>query len=177
MARVTKPCPSCKGTTYPRDVDGVCSECERLIRYAKRKHAEEQADADMIDVETKEVHYAIPYYGTAHASVPSNVRDPLTKAMHALIMTTSHSGGSQGGPLVPEYPKGKEHYGIHEWKTYRRMKRTTAEAVNALDKALRDVLEFVDADAYENGRNLLMQIASGSISMNELNEKHTEKKT
>lgn len=177
MARVTKPCPACKSVEFPRHADGICSECERLIKFAKKKYAEDQADADMIDVETKEVFYALPgYYGLAHASIPSKYHDQLKKAIHGLIMATSHSGGYQGGLRVPEWPKGQEGHGVHDWRLDRRMKRTTAEAVNAVDKAIREVLKFVDADAYENGRNLLMQIASGSISMEELNDKHTEKK-
>lgn len=174
MARVTKPCPSCKTTEYPRAADGICSECERKIRFAEKKYAEDQADADMIDVNTKEVYYALPgYYGLSHASLPSKLHDQLKRAMHAMIMATSRSGGNVKGMCVPEWPRTCEK--SYDWRTDRRMKRATAEAINELDKAFREVLKAVADDAYENGRNLLMQIASGSISMEELNTKHTEK--
>jgi hypothetical protein len=51
----------------------------------------------------------------------------------------------------------------------------TPEEAKWIDEAVRDALKVMADEAYENGRNLLLSIAGGHVSMNELNEKHTKK--
>lgn len=177
MARVTKPCPACKGTDYPRAADGICSECQRTIAWAKMRQADDaKKNGEEISVMTKEVHYALPRYFTKHGSVSSHVTEKLSKALHALIMTMARKGGSHQAEMhVPEWPKDREHYGIHDWRMPVVMRKDQAEAVNALDKAFREFTEAVSEESYEEGRNLLLSIAGGKISMDELNKEHTKK--
>lgn len=177
MARVTKPCPACKGTDYPRAADGICSECQRIIAWAKMRQADDaKKNGEEISVMTKEVHYALPRYFTKHGSVSSLVTEKLSKALHTLIMTMARKGGSYQATIqVPEWPKGSEGSSIYDWKMPVIMRKDQAEAVNDLDKAFREFVAAVSEAGYEEGRNLLMSIASGKISMAELNEQHIRK--
>ncbi len=44
-----------------------------------------------------------------------------------------------------------------------------------LEEAMREYIAAVGAESYEAGRNLLLSIAGGKISMDELNNEHTKK--
>lgn len=177
MARVTKPCPACKTTEYPRAADGICSECERTIAWAKmRREDDAKKNGEEISVVTKEVHYALPRYFVSHGRVQDNTDQLLSRALHALIMTMVRKGGRHDATMrVPEPPKDNMGNSIHDWKMYVVMRKDQAEAVNALDKAMREFTTELADDAYNEGRNLLLSIASGDMSINELNEKHTKK--
>ncbi len=175
MGRVTKPCPACKGTEYPRSADGICSECERIIRWAKmRQEDDAKKNGEEISVMTKEVHYALPRYFAGHGRVPHAIEEKLSRALHVLIMTMARKGGSHNASLqVPEWPKGRD--GSWEWKVPMIMRKDQAEAINALDKAFREFIASLSDESYEEGRNLLLSIAAGKLSMDELNNEHTKK--
>lgn len=175
MARVTKPCPACRGTTYPRAVDGICSECQRIIAWAKMRQADdEKKNGEEISVVTKEVHYALPRYHYEHGHIEHDIDDCLSKAMHALIMTMARKGGAYN---ATEWVPPEDAYGSrrHELRAYMVMRKDQAEAVNALDKAFRAFVAAVSEAGYEEGRNLLLSIAAGKISMDELNSEHVRK--
>lgn len=176
MARVTKPCPACKSTEYPRDKDGICSECERIIAWAKMRQADDaKKNGEEISVMTKERHYALPRYNYEHGHIKGDTEEKVSKALHTLLMTMMRRGGDHNIDLyVPAAIK--KSYSPYEWRIPMIIRKDQAEAVNALDDAFREFVAAVSQAGYEEGRNLLLSIAGGKISMDELNNEHIPKK-
>jgi hypothetical protein len=73
---------------------------------------------------------------------------------------------------VPTIPKGDRN---HDWVTYVYMRRDQALAMVELEEAMRAYIIAGAEASYEEGRNLLLSIAGGKISMDELNNEHTKK--
>jgi len=175
MARVTKPCPACKSTKYPRDKDGICTECEHIIAWAKMRQADDtKKNGEEVSITTKEMPYAMPRYNYKHGDVNGGIEEKVPKAMHTLIMTMARKGGDYNNNFyVPAWIKTT--YNPYEHKIPMIMRKDQAEAVNALDDAFREFVAAVSQAGYEEGRNLLLSIAGGKISMDEINNEHTKK--
>jgi hypothetical protein len=184
MARVTKPCPECGGTESIRDTPtGICRRCKNLIAFAlQRKEDDAKKDGKEVLVMTKERSYALPGWYVAVGENPEHtIRERLQKALHAVIMTQARPSNIDKYPCpddvedaieVPKIPKGHRD---HDWVIYMYMRKDQAEAVIELEEAMREYIAAVGAESYEAGRNLLLSIAAGKISMNELNNEHTKK--
>ena len=176
MARVTKPCPACKSTDYPRPADGVCQECQRIIAWAKMRQADDaKKNSEEVSVMTKERHYALPRYNYEHGRIDGDIEEKVSEALHALIMTMARKGGDHDSDFY--VPAGiKKSYSPYEWRIPMIMRKDQAAAVNALDDSFREFVAAVSQAGYEEGRNLLLSIAGGKISMDELNNEHIPKK-
>jgi hypothetical protein len=179
MAHITKPCPECGGTESVRDTStSICQQCKNLIAFAKQRQKDDaKKNGEEVLVRTKEKSYALPsYYVTVGESPHHSIRDRLQKALHAVIMAQARPAQypyeAKDATDVPTIPKGDR---SHDWVTYVYMRRDQALAMIELEEAMREYITTGAAASYENGRNLLLSIAGGKISMNELNEKHTKK--
>lgn len=171
MPRVRKPCPGCQGTdSIRKSADTVCNDCARLLQLAKDRLAEDAArDTGEITVLTKERYYALPACYPAEGSIEHDNHDRLKKALHSLIWSLSRPCREHSNEEHLEVPTWTD--SSRDWGIYRTMRRDQAEMIVALDAAIRAAVDDVSASAYEKGRNLLMSIAEGRVSMDEMNER------
>jgi hypothetical protein len=184
MARVTKPCPECGSADSIRDTPtSICRRCKNLIAFAiQRQKDDAKKDTKEVLVRTRERAYALPgYYVTVGENPHHSFRERLEKALHAVIMAQARPSNIDKYPCpddvegaidVPTIPKGNRD---HDWITYVYMRRDQALAVIELEEAMREYITAGAAASYEEGRNLLLSIAGGKISMDELNHEHTKK--
>lgn len=180
MPRTHKPCPACGGTDSIRDsAKGICRKCKGLIAFAiQRQKDDALLNGKEVLIKTKERDYAIPgYYPKVTVPLPSDVTSRLKRALYTSIMAQSRpaAGGYPNEALqaAVEVPSLRGYSGssVYEWSCLRWMRKDQAEAMVELDAAMRAVLEAATAAGYEKGQNLLLSVAAGDVSVNELNKK------
>ncbi len=183
MSRVKKPCPACKTTDHHRqDADSICCKCQSIFKEAREMiERDAKVDKTEVAVSTCERAYALPnwYHLSAHAMPSTQTNDLLQKAFFGLI--TSVIRREVPGTIftenkdllpVPPLEKGDR----REWQMRAVMTKANAKAINDLDAAIRSALKEVAEEAYEKGQNLLLGIAGGDVSMNDLNKATIGKK-
>lgn len=187
MAHVTKPCPACKTTEHFRDsATDICRHCKKELEFARKcRERDATIEAEKGDVEAVTVnsYYGIGgYYHHPQGSLPHVAQERLQKAIFRIMLILGcnriddhyHLGDLKKRLTVPKMNEKKE----RAWEYFRStqtMQKTHAEAFNELEESIREAIKAMADEAYENGRNLLLSIAGGHVSMNELNEKHTKK--
>lgn len=177
MSRVKKPCPACKTTDYYReDADSICCKCLRILQHAKEQmERDAKIDKTEVFVSTCERSYALPnWYHLSEQSRPSTTtNDKMQKAFFKLIsgQVIRDIPGNvhvENEDLLCVPPEQKGHR--REWQRRVVMSKATAESINELDTAIREALVEVAEGAYEKGQSLLLGIASGDVSMSDLNK-------
>lgn len=167
-----KPCPGCGSTRY-RLVKDVCDDCKATLRVGRTVTQEEQTKAEAVKLYrlTKE-------WPSFYAP---NGGDELRHAFEALARVVMRPVRSKKDPLdqdVEELPPTCDlvHYfstnpeGSSVWTSSRRV----AAAITKLDLAVRKALAACKELGEQDGSNLLLQIASGKISVNDLTEASIE---
>lgn len=181
MAHVTKPCPECGGTDSIRDTPiSICRRCKGLIAFAlQRKKDDAKRDGEEVLVRTKERSYALPgYYVQVGANPDHPVRERLEKALHAVIMAQSRPSNIGKYPCPKDVedavhvPTTRKSDRDHDWITYVFMRKDQAMALVELEEAMREYIMAGAAASYEEGRNLLLSIAAGKLSMDDINKAH-----
>jgi hypothetical protein len=174
------PCPACKVGDRLRPRDGICSDCRRVLDNAKLRAAEA---AEKPSEEQRRLYflqeraYALPYL--PHQG--SSDRDALARAFWALGQLLSEPSEAYSPPeneerkLPPDaylWPFEK-HGRPYEWRICRSMLPPHRDALHELFSLVRGALERAYAEGFESGRNLLAQLASGSITMDQFNDVST----
>lgn len=185
MAHVTKPCPACKTTDHIRDsATDICRHCKKEFEFARvcrQRDAKIESEKGDVEVVTISTYYGISgYYHHPQGALNHVAQERLQKAIFQILLMLGHNRieNDYPGDLKKRFTVPKLGNRDRAWEYYRSvqtMQKTHADAFNELDEAIRDAIKVMADEAYENGRNLLLSIAGGHVSMNELNEKHTKK--
>ncbi len=182
MSRVKKPCPACKTTDHHRqDADSICCQCIKELQQAKDLYAaSKKIDKSEVYVNTFERAYALPgFYHIIHGvNLTSESKEKLQKAIHDIIMSgiIRRTDDAQMYDKTPMQVPPVAQHGSYDWSIRVIMSKIHAKAVCDLDAAIRVALEEVATAAYEKGQNLLLGIAGGDVSMNDLNKATIGKK-
>jgi hypothetical protein len=173
MPRITKPCPECGGTEHLRaSPTSICNGCKRDIAYGKRRREDDERMAGVeVTVETKEAWYALPRYNGTHGSPSRETHDAAQRTLLALIATVSRVGSIPGEIVhVPAKSEYTESSRLYEWRQSRVMRKDVAEAIVNLDRAIRAMVRSASDEAYEEGQDLLGNLATGRMSLEALNK-------
>jgi len=185
--RTRKPCPACHEVHPGRAADEVCYECKKLLedgRKARQASARNIQYEDRVFVHVPRHRHWFPsfYHGTADRD------DTLRDLMADLIRLVTREEVIEHRPASAEYLTGPE-FSIHQidrsqhflpryagWEDDSSAPARTAsrEAV-ALIRGLYTAIGESRERAYKTGRahgqNLLLQLASGDLTVKEFNER------
>lgn len=177
-----EPCHCCGGTLHQRPKDSICSDCKKLV-------ADAQAMRDAVDAQaasgeampfyTHERDYALPHI----PNVGSN--DGLKQAFHKLSELVS-TPTTERPPMVRDPGKfarptdkitedkwflwASNNLRSHDWTCQRTFNPAVADAIRTLFLATRDATDKAYKEGHRDGRDLLMQLAAGEITMDKLND-------
>lgn len=170
MRGTNKPCPCCGETENKRRVDSVCYECKRLMNDGKKYRQElEKLDkqSDVVKVVIP-ASWCKPTYYTHHKveSVGEKIGDLLKEIASILIRNPDTMHYPSDEELVL-FRKNKCDYFDHNVHGF--MDKRVAEKLHALHFKIIAVIEQVENQSVEYGRDLLKQLAQGEISINEFN--------
>lgn len=194
-----KPCPGCHqpppwGTYWKRPADSVCAACQAYLEWAKQQRSKTvQPNLVEVAVPPLESVHCWPRFYCGLAGSHTEVRERLEQLLATLFCQLSEevgvldfvSGMTVDG--VPEYllNKGVRDGGL-EWRMFlkrfgdrpiqnasviRLIRPDVAQTFRDLYDAIADALIETHADSTTEGRNLLLQLASGGITMEDFNRR------
>lgn len=179
MPGTYKPCPGCREKGYRR-ADSVCDPCKELLRLGLGVKAEAESKTE------PSILYRLPsewpniYYPSDSDSEP-DLHGKLHTAFLALAQAALRRAKTQIKPYdekVQELPP--EGGNVRYFSTYdeRASVWTGSARIAAAITKLDTVVRAAVLDAYRtgerSGQNLLKQIASGTVTIAELNEAHIQ---
>lgn len=174
---VKGPCPGCKtGQRHPKD--SVCSDCKQLMATgaaAVKKAAGDAAAGTVQPFIWASTYWCIPYYygpGVDCSRVQAVLFDLV-----AMVSDMQPEGTAKGEYKQPGdhrtfecWPAVIEGHKYHDWVRVVHMKPKDREVIQALDQVLRDTMAGAYAAGKRDGRNLLLGLASGEVSVGGFNE-------
>lgn len=158
-----KPCPGC-GSTGWRSVDTVCKTCAEKLKFAEMVRSREgEIDLAWYD-------QSIPDGTSTSCSRPAF--DSWRKAFNALIRACSIEVPSASA-LLTYTPANRTYYGPdYKGRFNHRVACCLAELWAATEPMLRETAKI----ANDSGRNALLALAGGEITVGDFNERAIEQK-
>lgn len=193
-----KPCPGCGEVDRCRPADAVCSKCAQAIKnWNAYKERLESPGAEMVTVGLKGAYHWYPmfYFGDrSHCDELSELRETLARAFPELgeglcedvvpekawdytalfpdmqykVPDPDHKKGTPG-PQTLDYPcsKGGTSCGVEK---YGLIRKDRLELLRKLWDATARFTELAYLTGLKEGKDLLKQLASGGITVAELQE-------
>jgi hypothetical protein len=172
-----KPCPGCREEKGYRGVNDVCSDCQALLRLGRAVKQEDEAKAEagkLFRLTEEWPSFYIP------SGDPSTGRK-LRKAFEVLARASLKAVRSRKDPYtkdvesLPPTSNLCHYFSTHDpratvWTGTARL----AAAIVDLDDQVRKALALSREIGEQEGSNLLMQIAQGKLSVNDLTEASIE---
>lgn len=190
--RQSKPCPGCGATGEYRLVDQVCDDCKRVLK-AARTHEQYAADLlkagkELIALPASDSKHWWPSFYQGKASASNENHAARKSLAYALAELSTLSGEFTHACKSEEKNAGKlthEEYSIYgagcstrecwqgrnTWSGGRLylFNPRVAELFRIIYDAIGLSLELTDADGRRAGNNLLMELATGQLSIDEFN--------
>lgn len=174
MGETWKECPGC-GEKGRRTRDKVCSACERLLAIGRAVKDEDLKKAD------KGATFRL---SASWPSIYSPGGDPGDRSLEKAFQEVAQAALKRLKSKVDPYQKDGEalppasnsvHYNSHDigaslWTGSRRL----ADALTALDTAVRQAILDAYKSGEEAGADLLLRLAGGHVSVNDLTEAQIE---
>lgn len=177
------PCPGCgkAGKTIPggkrplpfRGVGEVCRQCQQLIAEAKaaRQRVKQADGTELLSGHDLNVPHWWPFHFGFGRADPKPCCDELRSALVGVIASVATP--------TPEYANLAECSFAHEGTRYDgvlafRVPAGFRAAVQRLYYAITDVVEKAEIDGRRQGRDILRALASGEVSIAELNKLSAE---
>lgn len=174
--RITrKPCPGCgRADGWPyRNADHVCRFCRTLLLEAiKARLQRPETEEELVVVSERawETRYMEGEYCSASINEEGTPRKRLEVAMHRLSLEVSQEApGEDCGDHRYLY-KREQLLSPMSWKAVRRIRKAVAGILADLDLAVRDSLTECSRLAELKGQNVLLQLAAGRMSVDDLNK-------
>jgi hypothetical protein len=182
MGRITKPCPACKTTTYRREADGICTECERLIWEAKQNRealAKAQAESGM------EKLYQEPWFWPHfHRPGRTCMVDPDFDRLNQIFTEMMQAAGRI--EVTGERNWDAQRTTWHHAKTFEQaaalvkgrdgirhaiwLKPEFAKLLAELDHLIRRLVKSCYQVGLKEGQSLLVGLAAGTMSLTKFDE-------
>lgn len=172
----SKPCPGCGRENTHRPVDGVCSECEALLREALAARERAAAQTERQRYRVPGADHAFPAYrvsGTTlgtEGAIADQARRRITLALAQLTLAA--------GPLHTEHRSNQEPVvftregAVRDWMGYGEARVLDlavplAAALDALDQAIAQAMQASYMQGFATGRNLLLALSEGQVTADE----------
>lgn len=175
MKPSSKPCPGCSAKGAYRKADEVCNECKALIKEAK---ARRNQVARLRDTEPTKLPFAPHCLPLIHRFRDFG-RGPDVVITH-FIFDLIHLVGQEINWTAAKFPpetRQHHHYLIEGPSgcdsgdsTYWLIPRGLKQMLNSLYSAIQGGSEFAYQEGKQAGHNLIMGLATGETSIDELNE-------
>jgi hypothetical protein len=163
-----KPCPGCGEIRSNRRASEVCRHCKEDLAYARRVRQDLAAAGETIIVSFGDRDYANEYIYT---------RD--TESGHRLRRLMFELAKSVSVPANVYHADVKNLLGEDDgasMRVYASMKTETARVIPILYKAIQEALRSEYEAGKADGHSLLMQLASGDLSISDFDDKVLKKK-
>jgi hypothetical protein len=192
-----KPCPGCGEPGFETS-KGICGGCITLLGEARRARAAALVNPEEIVYATPSYIYGYYHRGSGHYETHSqHYKDLLRKLMEQLFKVLGKEAPANTKGYYNRNPATGEPFPMLFDNPYRdgaraskeRAEDTTsrtrerlifrpevADVIRELDQAIRRLVEASYEDGYIDGQSLLMQLAAGSISIEDFNKKSTGNK-
>ncbi len=186
MARrgyTNKECPGCKGTETRRATD-ICPTCLGLIetgrQYRERYKALKNTDG-LVAVKTPD-NWCKPYYQTIHSHEKA---EALSETIVKLAKTLSLPAPVETSHSYRYHLENRLDYQFvyfgkveeklfrqnFEWNEPRIFEQEILDLLNTLDQLIKDHIQFVYDQGLETGKQALIMLNAGKITLDELNSK------
>jgi hypothetical protein len=189
MAYTKKPCPGCGQVDRDRKADEVCRQCRQTLDHVAEIEAEGErlratvADALLVATTPRTLYFPDSFYGIGEN------RDAISKspeyqsfALATAAMIKALTAPSDRGRKPERYRAdavpapcsyslregGREHHGVIEASD------TASQAMRQWWKDLQTFARTCFAAGVNDGRDLLGQLASGTITLDQLNDRAME---
>lgn len=170
MRTTTKPCPGCGGST-PRQPDRVCIRCVTDITIGREERAiARTALGPLVLYRLREGEW--PGY-----FVPAKQQKDLCSSMFRMAFECLTPSRDEWDPWSKDVIEIPEQSGqVHYFSTYSDNplvmvgRSSQVAAINALDEAIRNAIAAVREEARQDGKNMLLQLARGEVTISQLNE-------
>lgn len=154
----------------------VCNECRATLDIG-RQLKEERRQSTHAAMIMREVPHALPYLRKAPSSNCGKVQAAFWRLSMLLSRPTDETADMNHGPSErlgssPGYLYlWRDRHDGHSWAVTRVIDRATADALGDAYEAVKRMAEAAYADGHADGRNLLMQLASGDLTPDQFNER------
>ena len=168
---VKKPCAGCGETPrYGREIDKVCADCERLIREAtEAREKAAKKGGSLVRLPRYFPSYSVSHERARYWSGHDGIAGPFKAVVEALAKASSSPHAKDPVILL----QGEEcNYSGDLFE----MSKEAVEAIRLLDKRIKEAISEALAAGYEAGQNLLASLASGELSIKELNDSTIKEK-
>lgn len=166
----SKPCPGCGEVAAYRPAKEVCGECKRLLKLAieTEKRLEFQ-DSDTECVSIPEMPHWLPYI--SHGYVPGEAEHSkmfqssilsLVRSVGAFTTKSEYGHISQVEDLISGSDSSREVY---------QLSQNAIWAIRVIYESATGMAQAGYDNGYERGHNLLMELAEGTTSISEFNDR------
>ena len=162
------PWPCCNTAANPvvgRRKEGICDHCRGLIETGEEARRQRAGAGHRTYVWPKFQHHWPRYYGEYQFGTP-DTREELGDAMFHLVAQLTNEAHTRGRThgLEPVLECEDTHT-RYQGPVAVTTNPNTRERLNTLDKAIRKALTAAYAEGRSRGRNAMMQLAHGELSM------------
>lgn len=177
--RCSSPCPGCGAKGAMRKATEVCHECQTLIKEAKARRAQVKR---IKDTEPTRLPFA-PHCLPALYRPDRESSDTIKRFVFDLIKLVGQEISWNAVPFPPE-TNHNSHYVINgssgcdsSGRTYWLIPKGLKEILNELYSAIQTGSEAAYQEGQEHGHNLIMGLATGETTIDELNEATISRKS
>lgn len=170
-SKVKKPCAGCGETPrYGREIDKVCADCEKLIKEAADARAKAaKKGGSLVKLPRYFPSYSASYERARFWSGSDGIAKHFKAAVEALAKASSSPHAAD--PVILFRGEECDYSGaLFE------MGEEAVAALRLLDEKIKEAISEALAAGYQAGQNLLANIASGEITIKELNESTIKEK-
>ena len=169
------PWPCCgkdSGYARGRAKNTICPDCRKLIWLGKKTLEQQAAAKQAVFIWVKEEHWWPMYYGP-YDFPDHEMGRRLANAMYALATRIVEDTDAWVWNDKLEYlltcgESGRSSY-THEGRKAVSIDPALCEALDELDAAIRESLEGVFKEGQAQGRSIMLQLAAGTLSMEDYN--------
>lgn len=175
-----KPCPGCKEPNTGRELDDVCRTCRRRLNASiEQEELDEKRKSE--GEELVGIPWFWPYFAvhSNHCSGES-IADNLAKAFINLVRTFGRpeprcsdtiDEWNWSIPVKQLFPDRQRQESARSKRSAVWLPSGCAKAIADLDEAVRKAIDLAYHNGKRKGQDLIGGLASGDISLNELNKK------
>lgn len=176
--RTKKPCHGCGEVPKSYEggpIEGVCFDCAKLLKFAKKTQAANQAAKDLKTYRAPWAAHALPYLSHVRTSFgrtegrPADIFVNSYFALIGLLSRPSDTWSQQDVPVIDGSDRSNQGGTVV-------MQPEVRDSLSAIHAAVRDMLEEAYEQGKLTGRNLLTGLASGEITVDTFNDVSTKLK-
>lgn len=159
-----KPCHGC-GSTEQHETEKLCKTCQGALKEAKAMVEQRALQGGLKPFLTVERHYALPRLNNIDRDIIDPLQLEMLKLSELLSTPTKEFITRSGDTIV--WPYARNEY--LSWETTRIFDVAVVSSIRNLYKLMREAIDAAHSKGAEEGRSLLMGLASGRITNDEFN--------